>query len=144
LSRVRFALLAAAGVLTASSAGAVTCGLTLVGVVFGSYDTLSGQNVDSAGSVSVSCDAGDSYSIALSPGHGTMLARQMQGGTSLLYYNLYTDALRTIIWGDGTSGTATVSASGTGGLYTVYGRIPASQNVPAGTYTDTLTVTLTF
>ena len=30
------------------------------------------------------------------------------------------------------------------GSVTVYGRIPASQVVPEGTYTDTVNVTLTF
>ena len=123
---------------------AVNCTLGVQSVIFGSYDTLSAQNTDSAGSVSVTCDSSDSFTIALSSGHGTMLSRQMQSGAYSMTYNLYSDSLRSIIWGDGTSGTMLISTSGTGATYAVYGRIPAAQNLPAGSYNDSITVTLTF
>jgi len=80
----------------------------------------------------------------LSSGHGTMLSRQMQSGAYSMTYNLYSDSLRSIIWGDGTSGTMLVSTSGTSATYAVYGRIPAAQNLPAGSYNDSIAVTLTF
>ena len=47
-----------------------------------------------------------------------------------LAYNLYREASRSIIWGDGTGGSAV--GSGTGATHTVYGRIPSRQNVYAG------------
>jgi spore coat protein U-like protein len=128
----------------ATQAYAVNCTLGVQSVIFGSYDTLSAQNTDSAGSVSVSCDSSDSFTIALSSGHGTMLSRQMQSGAYSMTYNFYTDSLRSIIWGDGTSGTVLVSATGTSATYAVYGRIPAGQNLPAGSYGDSIAVTLTF
>jgi spore coat protein U-like protein len=131
-------------VFVATPAYAVNCTLGVQSVVFGSYDTLSAQNTDSAGSVSVSCDSSDSFTITLSSGHGTMLSRQMQSGAYSMNYNLYTDSLRSIIWGDGTSGTTLVSATGTSATYPVYGRIPAAQNLPAGSYSDSIAVTLTF
>jgi spore coat protein U-like protein len=125
-------------------AGAANCTFTVQSVAFGNYDPILGQSVNSAGNVTVSCNVIDSYSITLSPGQGTLLVRQMRNGGYGLNYNLYTDALRTMIWGDGTSGTVIVSDSAIGGIYTVYGRIPANQNLPAGTYTDSVTVTLNF
>jgi spore coat protein U-like protein len=125
-------------------ARAASCTVNAIGVMFGTYDTLSSQGATSAGSVTVTCDVADSYSIALSSGRGTMLARQLQGGAYTLYYNLYTDALHSIIWGDGTGGTALVSGSGTSATYTAYGLLPARQNVPVGTYSDSVTVTLLF
>lgn len=128
----------------ATQAYAVNCTLGVQSVIFGSYDTLSAQNTDSAGSVSVSCDSSDSFTIALSSGHGTMLSRQMQSGAYSMAYNFYTDSLRSIIWGDGTSGTVLVSTTGTSATYAVYGRIPAGQNLPAGSYSDLIAVTLTF
>jgi len=73
-----------------------------------------------------------------------MLSRQMQSGAYSLTYNLYTDSLRSIIWGDGTSGTMLVGTTGTSATYAVYGRIPAAQDLPAGSYNDSITVTLTF
>jgi spore coat protein U-like protein len=138
------ALLAGAWLLAAAPASAVTCNLNVVTVVFGAYDPLANQSVDSAGSVTVSCSGFASYSVALSPGYGTMLARRMQSGSNGMYYNLYTDLQRSSIWGDGTGGTALVNGSGTNGSYTIYGRIPGGQNIPAGTYSDAIAVTLTF
>jgi len=135
---------AAIVVCSATPAYAVNCTLAVQSVIFGSYDTLSAQNTDSAGSVSVTCDSSDSFTIALSSGHGTMLSRQMQSGAYSMTYNLYSDSLRSIIWGDGTSGTMLISTSGTGATYAVYGRIPAAQNLPAGSYNDSIAVTLTF
>lgn len=137
-------LLLMLGAFAAAPAQAANCTLSVQGVVFGSYDTLSNQNLDSAGSISVSCDSTDTFTVALSPGHGTMLARQMQSGADSMTYNLFTDSLRSIIWGDGTSGTSLASGSGTSATFAVYGRVPPAQKIPAGAYTDSITVTLTF
>jgi spore coat protein U-like protein len=38
----------------------------------------------------------------------------------------------------------TVSGTGTSSDFTVYGRIPARQNASVGSYSDTITVTITF
>ncbi|HEX4153247.1 MAG TPA: spore coat U domain-containing protein [Steroidobacteraceae bacterium] len=126
------------------SAALPSCSVNTLSVLFGTYDTLSGLNVDAVGNVTVTCTAADSYSIALSSGNGSFAARQLQSGAGLLYYNLYTDTSRTSVWGDGSGGTAFVPGSGTTGSFPVYGRIPGRQNVAAGTYGDTITVTLTF
>jgi spore coat protein U-like protein len=82
--------------------------------------------------------------VSLSSGVGTFAARQMRSGAQSLVYNLYLDASHLSIWGDGSPGTSLLSLSGTGGNYTVYGRIPAGQNVLVGGYSDTITVTLIF
>jgi spore coat protein U-like protein len=68
----------------------------------------------------------------------------LKSSTSSLFYNLFTDPSHLSIWGDGSPGTSLVSFSGTSGSRTIYGRIPAGQNVSVGTYGDTITVTLTF
>ena len=138
------AALAAIGLSATVPAVAASCTVAVIGVSFGTYDTLYGQSLDGAGSLTVTCDVGDSFTMALSSGHGTLLARQMQNGTNVLYYNLYTNTLRSILWGDGSNGTTLVNGSGTSGTYTIYGRIPGGQRLPAGTYNDSITVTLTF
>ena len=120
------------------------CTLNVVGVIFGSYDTLSGTAVDSTGNIGVTCDLATPYTIALSPGSGSYASRAMTSGATVLNYNLYTDATRLIVWGDGSGGSSPVVGLGANNNHTVYGRIPGSQNVPVGTYTDTITVTLTF
>ena len=63
---------------------------------------------------------------------------------------MYTDPTRLLVWGDGSTGSHTVSDSYLALLtpttkhYTVYGRVPGGQNKPAGTYSDTVTVTVTY
>jgi len=150
----RRALLAAA--LLAAPLGlapAGACTITSPGVGFGAYDPQSAANDDSAGTVSVDCHPSVSSPIvALSAGQsGTFAGRTMTSGSYTLTYNLYSDSGRTIVWGDGTSGTATVTLTGgsvSGGVRrfsrTIYGRVPGSQNVGAGSYGDTITLTVTF
>ena len=135
------ALLALAGV---PGAALAECSLNIIGVSFGGYDPFSAQDTDITGSISVHCDVDTSVQISLSAGSGPFATRQMKSGLDSLFYNLYTDPSRLTIWGDGSPGTSLMSFSGTSGSHTVYGRIPARQNVPVGTYGDTITVTLTF
>jgi spore coat protein U-like protein len=128
----------------AAPASAVTCSVTPQGVAFGSYDTLSASPTDGAGNINVSCDASTSFTVSLSTGSGTYSQRIMSGGADQLGYNLYTDASRTAIWGDGLGSTSNVSATGSNVDLSVYGRIPAQQNVPANAYADTVTVTVAY
>jgi spore coat protein U-like protein len=128
----------------AAHEAAALCVVSAQGVAFGAYDTLSGALVDGVGNVAVDCAPAAAYTISLSPGTGSYAARIMASGPYRLGYNLFTDASRTTIWGDGTGTTATVSGSGTVVNHTVYGRIPGAQNVNVGSYSDTITVTLVF
>lgn len=137
-------LLAMALAMSAQQAWSATCTLNVQGVSFGTYDTFGNVAVDSAGNIAVSCDVATAYAISLSPGGGSYASRAMASGAHTLNYNLYSDAARTIVWGDGTGGTATVSGNATSANHTVYGRIPPAQNAYVGSYSDSITVTLTF
>jgi spore coat protein U-like protein len=66
-------------------------------------------------------------------------------GSNFINYALYRDSARTANWGN-TVGTDTVSGTGTGAnqSLTVYGRVPAQTTPVAGTYTDTIVVTVTY
>jgi spore coat protein U-like protein len=136
---------------------AVTCSVTTNSVAFGAFPAPNPSNVDSIGSISVTCsgdpNSGASPAVTLSQGNGGAFnPRTMANGTYNLNYNLYSDSTYTTIWGDGTSGTGTVSGTinawPTGGNgstnFTVYGRIPANQNLVPGTYNDVITVTVTY
>ena len=122
------------------------CTLNVTGVNFGSYDVFSNAALDGTGNINVNCLSGVGYSIALSAGGGTQTQRLMNSGAHALNYNLYTGSNRSIVWGDTTSGTARVSGTATGVSvnHAVYGRIPALQNVHAGSYADMINVILTF
>jgi spore coat protein U-like protein len=128
--------------LAASSAAlGATCGVTTQPVSFGNYDTLGGNALDGVGNVRVSCDSETSVTIAIGAGTGSVEARRMTSGAAQLDYNLYRDPTRLMIWGDG---IGSVTTTGTTLDLPVYGKIPASQNVPAGLYADSVTVTITY
>jgi spore coat protein U-like protein len=69
----------------------------------------------------------------------------MQNGAALVNYRLYRDAGRTQNWGN-SIGTDTLAGTGNGAAQaiTVYGRVPAQSTPAAGTYTDTVAVTVTY
>jgi spore coat protein U-like protein len=141
----------------ADSALALTCSVSAIATSFGTYNPFSAVPLDSAGSVTVTCEQLlisilVSYSIQLSSGaSGGYAPRRLAGPGYQLDYNLYTNAARSSVWGDGGGGTAVVSDGYLLGIvvpvqrsYTVYGRMPAGQNVAPGSYTDTITVTINY
>ena len=86
-------------------------------------------------------------------GAASYAPRRLSSGMNTLSYNLYADAGRTSVWGDGTGGSVAVESSvlldvlgwAPTQSFTVYGRIGAGQTgaVP-GSYADTVSVTVTY
>jgi spore coat protein U-like protein len=114
---------------------------------FGSSGVLSSA-VDQTSTIQAQCTSSTPYNIGLDAGLGagaTVAARKMTNGGATIGYTLYSDSGHTTVWGD-TVGTDTVSSVGTGASqsFTVYGRVPAQTTPAAATYTDTITVTVTY
>ena len=114
---------------------------------FGSQGVLV-ANVDNASTLQVQCTSTTPYNIGLDAGLGTgatVAVRKMTNGASTINYSLYRDSGRTTVWGN-TVGTNTVAGTGNGALqsYTVYGRVPPQATPAAATYSDTITVTVTY
>ena len=125
------------------------CSVDPTPVAFGVYSPFSVAPTDTAGTLHVTCDTVTAgYTVLLSAGGaGSYSPRRLSGSGYTLSYNLYTDPLRTTVWGDGSGGTASVAGAFAlpGAIdHTVYGRVPAGQNVAAGAYADTITVTINF
>lgn len=126
------------------------CTVTATAVSFGTYLPFSATPTDSTGSVTIGCRLVGPYTVSLNAGlhgGGNFSNRRMSSGPRFMSYQLYTNATRTTVWGDGTGGTSVVSgvcSSVCNSNNTVYGRIPARQVVTPGTYTDTILVTVTF
>jgi spore coat protein U-like protein len=111
--------------------------------------------VDQTSAISVRCSSGTTFNVGLNAGAttgATVTTRAMLNGTNQLAYSLFSNAGRTTNWGS-TIGTDTMTGTGAGfaagnvQTLTVYGRVPdtvANQGVPAGAYTDTVTVTVTW
>ena len=150
--RALFALVLGIGILQASeaSAQAPSCTISATSVNFGNYNVFNGTNLDSTGTITYRCNAtAANITIALSKGLSTTYnPRQMSMGAERLSYNLYRNAARTNIWGDGTSGTAVYfranPPNNSNVNLTVYGRVPAGQDVSAGTFSDTVTAVINF
>ncbi len=138
-----------AGILVTFLSAMAGCTITTTSVTFGSYHVFSSAHLDSTGSVTYTCDTVSSITIALDRGRAPSFnPRHMLDGTDTVHYNLYLDTAHTTIWGDGTKGTNVYSDPSTPVnkpvTVTIYGRIPARQNVRAGTYTDTVRVIINF
>ncbi|GMR04571.1 MAG: hypothetical protein BMS9Abin23_0469 [Thermodesulfobacteriota bacterium] len=136
-----------------SGIASAACTVTTTSVNFGSYDVFLTTATDVNGSVSVTCtDPGRTrvtIAIGQSPNSGGFDPRQMKHSTlpDLLDYNLYKNRKRTRIWGDGTGGTFTVTRrvrQNRTVTRNIYARITPAQDVSAGSYFDTLTVTITW
>lgn len=142
-----FAVLLAASLTTAPVSAA--CAFTnTVALSFPVYDVSSTSDDNGTGAFTISCTANASAMISLSAGGGGSFSpRTMVGpATSVLSYNLYSDASRTTIWGDGTGGSASVTRALSAGVpltFTVYARIFRGQaGVTAGQYSDSVMVTV--
>ncbi len=114
---------------------------------FGSHGVLV-SNVDGTSTLRVQCTNGTPYNIGLNAGTGsgaTVAVRKMTHGSVTINYSLYRDNGRTTVWGN-TVGTNTVAGTGNGAAqsYTVYGRVPPQSTPAAATYTDTITVSVTY
>jgi spore coat protein U-like protein len=144
-------------VVAAPLAWGQTCTVAATGIAFGNYQPLSGVNVTSTGTVTVTCNPGlisvlVSYTIQIGPGGGGSVAtRSLSGPGTRLGYQLYSDALRTQIWGDGTGGSSGITDGYLLGVlfpvirnYTCYGIVLGGQRVSIGSYSDTTTVLLTY
>lgn len=115
------------------------------------FGTYTGSQLDGSSDVNVTCTLLTPYTVKLDTGlSGDYAQRYMDGDTNTsqhLNYNLYTDITRATTWGDGTGGTGTATGLGLGVTaltHTVYGRIPASENVQPDTYRDTITATVEY
>ena len=120
-------------------------------VAFGTYIPARRNRLRATGRIRVTCTGTPgSFVVTLGPGlNGDMLNRAMKKGTEDLFYNLFTDSARTVIWGDGTGGTAVQTGVKNGNgtrrfNYRAYGQIPPLQDPEPGDYADSVLVTVIF
>ncbi|HTX60606.1 MAG TPA: spore coat U domain-containing protein [Verrucomicrobiae bacterium] len=135
---------------------ASTCTYNGTGTLsFGAYDPVvanASLAATATGTVSVTCPDTLAYTLTANTGlYGTHASgscatatctRAMLSGSSYLSYDIYTTSAHTTVW------NATNSIAGTGSgiaqSISVYGYIPPAEVAPAGSYADTVTVTVTF
>ena len=136
-------------------AACLTCSCTVTAnpLAFGAYAPLNNAPLDGAGEIDIDCfgltTALDSITLKLSAGgSGSFAARRMLSGANTLSYNIYSDAARSIVWGDGTGGSSSLTLQNQFSLLSwstsapVYGRIAAAPGTRTGNYADTIIVTV--
>ena len=127
------------------------CSIATTPVGFGVYDPVVAHAtapLDGTGAVIVTCTKGAGTRIDLGLGaNATGSTRRMSaGGANFLAYELYQDTGRTTVWGAGSGAGQTIAGapSKAARTFTVFGRVPAGQDVPAGSYADTVVATINF
>ena len=127
---------------------AATCAISSATLLdFGGAGVLS-ANVDQTSTIQVQCTNTTPFDIGLDKGsNGASVATRLMKGSGVptVQYALYSNPARTTNWGN-TVGTDTVGSTGTGSTqsFTVYGRIAPQSTPQPDTYTDTITVTVTY
>lgn len=144
--------------LLVSASVTATCTISTAPVAFGAYDPTAVTDLDGTGTVTVLCTNGTAGYVTLGEGANpdatstpAVPVRQMAGGAAAagrLVYQLYSEATYTDVWGNTTITGLNHVGDGTATALTVYGRIPAQQNVIAGSgataYADTVVATVEF
>ena len=127
-----------------------SCDIQTTPLAFGAYDPLvlhATQPLDREASVTITCTKGTPATVSVDGGlHASGAMRHLSNGSVVLRYDLFKDAGRTQRWGEGDGdalqpGEAPSEAPRT---FAVFGRILPGQDIPVGTYTDSVVVTVEF
>ena len=137
--------------LSVTAAVGANCTISTAPVAFPAYDPVvanASTNDDGTGSVIITCTRGSTATIGLGLGlnvSGSQM-RMKDATTDYLNYALYQDSGRATVWGNSGAGLLSPVAAPDKNprTFTVYGRIPSAQDVPAGSYTDTVVATVNF
>ncbi len=116
---------------------------------FLTYDTIAAGPLGGTVGLSVRCTRGATVTIGIDTGaHAGAVAgstRAMANGANSLGYDFYQNATYTTLWTTSGLGLYSyVAADNNPATVTIYGRVPAGQDVPAGTYQDTVQVTVNY
>ena len=122
------------------------CIVSATALPFGNYI---GAAVNVSSTITVTCTNTTGYTVGLNPGlttGATVTTRQMgitqpAGG---LNYSLLTGSFSGTNWGNASGSWVSGTGNGAAQQLTVYGVLPAGQYPPPGSYTDTITATVTY
>jgi len=125
------------------------CIVSATPLAFGNYDPTATLPLDATSTLSVLCTIGTPFTVGLSAGLATspsVTTRRMTNGANTVNYSLYQESTHTNNWGltPGTDTPASTTAPIGATSMTVYGRVPAGQNVAANAYSDTITVSVNY
>lgn len=123
-----------------------SCAVSASDLAFGSYDAASATDTLSTSTITVTCSLLTPYTISLNSGtYASGSTRRLGSGAARLTYEIYRDLSMTNIFGT-VAATLGVAGVGTGLAVptTIYGKIPKTQAVVPGSYSDQITVTVDY
>jgi spore coat protein U-like protein len=141
--------------LSVTASVSAACSISTAAVAFGAYDPVSANAsaaLNGTGTVNVTCTNGASTTITLGQGlnadtgstDAAPVRRLSDGSSHFLGYALYSDSGRSTAWGNTSPTGLANTGTGSQAALTVYGAVAAGQNVPPGSYSDTVVATVTF
>ena len=107
-------------------------------------------DLTATGSFGIACTKSDVATLSISTGNNgshatTGYTRAMNNGSNYLSYELYTSSARTTVWGATAGNQVTYTSAGLASATVyVYGKVLHGQDLPAGNYADSVTVTASF
>lgn len=130
------------------------CIVATVPIAFGVYNPTSATALNATGQVQLTCTIGATPAIAVDNGlNSTAGQRRLASGANFINYNVFqpasnaaaaacafTTAFPTVAPGFVLTAAPSVAQR----VYNVCGQIPALQSAAVGTYSDTITATVTF
>jgi spore coat protein U-like protein len=123
-----------------------SCNVSANPLAFGQY---SGAALNVSTTISVTCNTGDTYSVGLNAGGGTGATvtnrlMTLSSGSSTLAYSLLSGSFTGTNWGNSSGSWVSGTGNGSAQTLTVYGVVAAGLYPTAGSYGDSVTVTLTY
>jgi len=122
------------------------CTISAAALNVSGYDPIEANKTidfDQTSTVTVACTKDTSAEVTFGQGDNTD-RRLKDSLNNLLDYELYKDNAGGAVWGDTATSGKTITGTGLQEDHTVYIRVPAGQNVPAGAYNDTVQAIVTF
>ena len=145
----------ATGNMAVSMNVSANCTISAGDLTFASYDPVTANHtspLNGSAVLTLNCTNGAVTKVTLGQGananagstEATPLRRSISGANFLSYW-LFSDTGRTTAWGNTVATGASYTGTGASdSSVIVYGQVAAGQNVPGGTYQDTVVATVTF
>ena len=134
--------------LSVAAAVSKNCTIEATAISFTAYDPVVANDtaaLDGEGGLSVACTKGVNPALSLGAGgNPSGSQRRLAFGSERLSYDLFSDSTRSTAWTTSTSIPMDAAPSKVARSVSVYGRIAGGQDVPAGSYADTLVATVNF
>ena len=133
----------------------MSCTITAGAMTFASYNPTDAADNDANATITSTCTTGGAAIITMGQGNRSQVGssdaaplRAMyngsEGAPEDLVYQVYSDSAGGTVWGNTSDTGKSITADGTAQAFTAYGRIPKNQTVGAGSFSDSVTVTLTY